>query len=225
MSDDKGIGARLTEARKAAGYGSAADAARALGVKYPTYAGHENGSRGLRGSLEKYARKFGVSVDWLLTGKGDGPGKVPRPPGASPVYVPLDQFESEERPHDDVRLVGYVGAGQEAHYYALADDELDRVPAPDGRTADTVAVEIRGSSLGALFDRWLVYYDDVRTPVSSDQIGALCVVGLPNDKVLIKKLRRSKFGDGLFDLLSNTEDPILGQPVMWAAKVKSMVPR
>lgn len=166
-----------------------------------------------------------VTIDWILSGLAPGPEQAPARPDK--VYVPLDQFENDGQPPpvSEVRLVGYVGAGQEAHYYALADDELDRVPAPDGMTPATVAVEIRGSSLGALFDRWLVYYDDVRTPVSSDQIGAICVVGLPDDRVLIKKLRRSKVGDGLFDLLSNTEDPITAQPVMWAAKVKSMVPR
>lgn len=63
---------RLAEARRRAGYATVADAARALGVKYPTYASHENGSAGVRHPVaEKYARKFKVSLEWLLTGRGD----------------------------------------------------------------------------------------------------------------------------------------------------------
>lgn len=66
------MGARLAQARKRAGYETVADAARSLGVKYPTYASHENGSAGIRHPVaEKYARKFRVSLEWLLTGRGD----------------------------------------------------------------------------------------------------------------------------------------------------------
>lgn len=62
---------RLAAARKHAGFSSAAEAAAALGVKYPTYAGHENGSSGFRGATgELYARRFGVRFEWLMTGKG-----------------------------------------------------------------------------------------------------------------------------------------------------------
>lgn len=62
---------RLMQARQAAGFETVADAARYLGVKYPTYAGHENGSAGFRAdSADLYARKFKVSLDWLLTGRG-----------------------------------------------------------------------------------------------------------------------------------------------------------
>lgn len=123
-----------------------------------------------------------------------------------------------------VPLVGYVGAGAEAHFYATADGGLEEVPAPDDCTPSTVAVQIRGESLGALFDHWIVYYDEVRSPVTPDMHGKLCVVGLPDDKILVKQIKPSK-ARGLFHLLSNTEGPILDVEIMWAAKVKSMVPR
>lgn len=74
MSTEKDIGARLRQARKNKNFQSAADAARALNIAYPTYAGHENGNRGLRSSLERYAKFFGVSVEWLLTGRGSPSG-------------------------------------------------------------------------------------------------------------------------------------------------------
>jgi hypothetical protein len=40
-----------------------------------------------------------------------------------------------------VRVVGYVGAGSEAHIYAVAQGDLDEVDPPRGSTEDTVAVE------------------------------------------------------------------------------------
>lgn len=68
------INERLTEARKRAGFTSALEAADAMGIKYPTYAGHENGTTGLRLEVaERYAKKFKVSLDWLATGRGAGP--------------------------------------------------------------------------------------------------------------------------------------------------------
>jgi phage repressor protein C with HTH and peptisase S24 domain len=122
-----------------------------------------------------------------------------------------------------VPLVGYVGAGAEAHFYAFGDDPAEMIEAPEGATESTVAVEIRGESLGPLFEHWLVFYDDVRSPVTSDLIGRLCVVGLPDDRVLVKKIQSAR--SGLFHLLSNTEAPILDVEVSWAARVKHMVPR
>lgn len=67
-----GIAERLKAAREKFGFETAADAARALGVKVYTYSQHENGTRGFkRDSAEKYARKFKVPVEWLLYGHGD----------------------------------------------------------------------------------------------------------------------------------------------------------
>lgn len=124
-----------------------------------------------------------------------------------------------------VRLAGYVGAGAEAHFYAGADDPDEMVDAPDNATPQTVAAEIRGTSLGPAFDRWLVFYDDVHSPVSSDLHGQLCVVGLANDQVLVKIVRPAGEPHH-FHLISNgSEEPIFDQEVLWAAKVTNMRPR
>lgn len=57
---------RLKTARVQAGFRTAADAARHLGVPYGTYSGHESGSRGIKEEdLKKYAKAFDVSVVWL----------------------------------------------------------------------------------------------------------------------------------------------------------------
>src|ERR1700735_634443 len=65
-------------------------------------------------------------------------------------------------PSGKVPRVGCVGAGAMAHCYADGQGRFDEVPAPDAASPSTVAVQIRGHSLGALFDNWLVFYADVR---------------------------------------------------------------
>ncbi|MBS0363700.1 MAG: helix-turn-helix transcriptional regulator [Proteobacteria bacterium] len=126
-------------------------------------------------------------------------------------------------PKRQVRKIGYVGAGAEAHYYAHGELD-DYVDAPDDATESTVAVEVRGSSLGPVFERWLVYYDDVRAPVTPDLFGELCVIGLADDRVLVKQLKPSRTR-GLFHLVSNSGEPTLfDQEILWAAKVTGMKP-
>lgn len=131
--------------------------------------------------------------------------------------------EDEEQPKPTVPVKGYVSAGAAAHYLPLSNNELDWVDAPKDATEKTIALEIRGDSLGALFDRWLVFYDEVRSPVTSDLIGKTCVVGLADGRILVKKLKRAR--DDLYDLFSNTEEPIKGVVVEWAAEVRHMGPR
>lgn len=194
---------RLQQARAKAGFATPTEAANAYGWKEVTYLSHENGTRGLRPAVaQRYAKAFKVPAEWLLYGKSKPTGRPERP--------------------RQVPLVGHVSAGSEAYFWPAG--ELGEVDAPDGATESTVAVEIRGESLGSIFDRWLVFYDDVRRPVTNDLIGRLCVVGLADGRVLIKKIQRSR-AKGLYHLISNTEGPILDASIEWAAKVKNMVPR
>jgi len=199
---------RLRHARLQSHFSSMRSAAQRFGWNENTYKSHELGIR-RGGSLpeadaKKYARAFRVSAEWLLTGRGS-----PEAPPPTSKTVPL---------------VGYVGAGAVAHYYATGDGGLDDVPAPQDATPNTVAAEIRGESLGPLLDGWLVFWDEVRNPPTPDMIGQLCVVGLPDDRVLVKQLKASS-APGRFHLLSNTESPIFDAEVLWAAKVKGMGPR
>ena len=44
-------------------------------------------------------------------------------------------------------------------------------------TKDTVAVRIRGTSLGRMFDGWLAFYDEVRNSPERSMLNDLCVCG------------------------------------------------
>lgn len=124
----------------------------------------------------------------------------------------------------NVPIVGYVGAGSEAHYYDGADDPGDDAPMPEGGSATTVAVIVRGDSLGSLFSQWLVYYNEVRLPFTDDLLRKLCVVGLADGRVLVKQVLRGT-RPGRYHLVSQTQGLIEDAHVVWAAAVIAMTPR
>lgn len=193
---------RLRQARKAK-FKSARAAAIRFGWTPSTYASHENGQTPLGAkAADVYAKAFKVTASWLLYGD-----------------VGTEGGDSETVP-----LVGYVGAGAETHLFAESQGPFDEVPAPHNASSSTVAVEVRGESLGSFFDRWLVFYDDIRRPVTADLVGKLCVLGLTDGRILVKKLKRGQ-RRGRFDLLSNVEPPIYDVMIDWAARVLSMAPR
>ena len=88
-----------------------------------------------------------------------------------------------------------------------------------------VAVQVKGDSMRGLADDGCVlYYEDRREPVTDDLLGPLCVVGLPDGRIMVKKLQRGQAA-GLFHLYSSNSDPIFDQAVTWAAKVTWIKPR
>ncbi len=124
-----------------------------------------------------------------------------------------------------VPVAGYVGAGSTGAVFGEGQGALGEVPGPEGSTDRTVAVEIRGESLGPFFDGWLVFYDDVRSPVTDDILNRLCVVGLADGRVLVKRVVRSAASPARFDLHGQFGDPIVDVALDWAAQVKIVTPR
>ena len=123
-----------------------------------------------------------------------------------------------------VPVLGLVNAGSD--FVTLADGQgpFDEVSAPDDATDTTVAVEIRGDSLGSLLNGFIAYYDDRREPVTPDLIGQLCVVGLTDDRVVIKRIEKGRT-PGRFDLFGSVGPAIYDAEVTWAALVTGMRPR
>ena len=172
------------------------EAAAALGTTRNQYAKLEGGSRRLSDKwIKRAADAYGIDPGDVVTDKRNA-----------------------------VPVAGYVGAGSEAHFYSDAQGPFDEVPAPEDATERTVAVEVHGESLGPFFSGWLVYFDDRRSPVTDDLIGRLCVVGLDDGRVLVKKLLRGRGGRG-FELHGQFGEPIATADVLWAASVKSVAPR
>lgn len=171
----KEISERLKAARIEAGFESVADAARALHVKYSTYAAHENGGKGFGpGKLELYARRFKVSTDWLLTGKGQGP-RV-----ANSINSP-DRFDTNAQiisnsnfTERSIPLYGKAVGGP--HGEILFDGEvMAHVNSPPilAKVKNPYAVYVAGDSMEPrYFEGEIVYVDPDRVPVRGNFVVA-----------------------------------------------------
>jgi len=204
----KAQGGRLAMARMLAGFKSARQAALANGWPESTYRAHEGGTRTIgHDDAERYAKRF-RHLNVNVTAR-------------SILFEDGASLESHSRA---IPIVGYVSAGAGMVLLEEGHPPNEWVGAIEGATGNTVAVEVRGASLGELFDNWIVYYDDVRSPVTVDLLNKLCVIGLYDGRVVVKKLRKGR-QSGRFDLHSNTDHAIYGVKVKWAARVKQMTPR
>lgn len=216
----KAILDRITRRQKALGFSDNAASQRATGSRDTLRTLKRNVKAGLqRGISTETVQKFAVALstteEWLLREVG---------PETTDADVRSEDVADSLGPEQKrmVKVKGYVGAGGRAHYYAVDPGDLGEIEGTNRDTDNTVAVVIIGSSLGKFFEGWHVLYDDVRSPVTDDLIGELCVVGLADDRILIKKIQRA--GKGRFDLISNAENepPIRGVKLEWAALVTDL---
>lgn len=156
---------RLQIARERAGYAKPADAARAMGVKAPTYFGHENGSRAFDRVASRYAKFFKVSLDWLLDNRGPAPTEshIRKKPGLISVrYVtgvrhrsqsPVQSFDPDEKP---------IAALHSGGRHNVPAGEIPQIAARLGlghaADADTIQIPMGGGSIMALpvIDTWKI---------------------------------------------------------------------
>lgn len=119
-------------------------------------------------------------------------------------------------------ILGDVGAGGVVSTTDWPGGEPEMVEGPEDAPVGTVVVNINGDSLGHGFDGWRAFYADRRDPFNDDWIGALCVVGTADGRVLIKWVRKGVEG---FNLISGTGAVEENVSLMWAAKVIDIKPR
>jgi transcriptional regulator with XRE-family HTH domain len=128
--------------------------------------------------------------------------------------------KSKSWPGDTVPIVGYVGAGGTL---VLSDGqgpfgEAEMPPMAYGAD-DLVAVTVKGDSMsGMLEDGWTVFYDNHHEQPDESFMKKLCIVGLTDGRILVKRLYPGR-KPGHFDLHSTNAPPLLDQPVDWVAKV------
>lgn len=191
---------RLLKARKSAQISGPAEAAAAMGISRFTYTQHENGTRGFKkDSAARYAKKFRVSLEWLLTGKGDMKGK--------PETVPV---------------VGMVGAGAKIIPFpdqgALDDEPLLK------DMAGVEAARIRGGSMPPFQDGWLIFWRQQNEGVTQDCIGKLCVLDVKEGPMLVKIVQQGS-KRGLWNLVSWKGPDLEDQVLNWASPVLYIQPK
>lgn len=170
-------------------------------------------------TLQKLALGLETTPMWLL--REEGPEYLTEPQHIESGDILRDQPNGKRM----VRVAGYVGASGEAVYYRFSDDQFEYVEAPAGATDQTIAAEIRGGSLGNAFKSWLVFYQDIRSPITPDLFNQLCVVGLADDRILVKIVKREKDGSFTLESNANIEQPIKNAEIEWASLVINMRPR
>lgn len=176
-----------------------------MDVPVSTYSQHESGERGFKHRAEQYATFFLTTPEWLLYGR-EATAEAGRPSA--------------------VPLVGYVGAGSQAYFFAKREEGRQKVATPNIAGAATRAIEVRTEDgLGALFESWLAFYnDDERGPVTKRHIGQLCIIGLHDGRTLVRRVQASK-APGFYHLIAPQAEPIFDIRVEWAARITGMSPR
>jgi len=197
------IAARLKAARKDAGFTSVGDAATALNVPYPTYAAHENGSRAFDNEAAAfYARRYRVSIDWLLTGKGERANR--------PTTVPV---------------MGYLGAGAEVEpeFEQVPPEGLDQIDIPFTLPDDLIAFVVKGDSMLPFYKdgTTIIVYRHQKRPIEAFY-GEDAAVRTSDGRRFIKTIMR---GDGgLINLISWNAQPIEGVRLDWIGEIFAVLP-
>jgi phage repressor protein C with HTH and peptisase S24 domain len=195
---------RLRQARIAAGFERASDAAERFHWNPNTYKSNENGAAPF--SFKKardYALAFGVRAEWLYDAAG-------------PMKADLEPL---------VRIIGLVGADSGGEIiYATGQESWDMAPIPPGGTTDSVALEVSGHSMRAIAeDGALIYFENQHTPPTADMIGYACVVETEDGRVLFKRLLKGS-RPGLYDLESYNGPTLEDVRLVWAAEPTAIVP-
>jgi phage repressor protein C with HTH and peptisase S24 domain len=195
---------RLRQARIAAGFERASDAAARFGWNENTYKSNENGNAPF--SFRKardYAEAFGVRAEWLYDETG------PAEASAEPM----------------VRIIGRVGADSEGVViHTTGQEGFDTVPLPPGGASTAVALEVAGHSMRAVAeDGSLIYFEDQRNPPTPDMLGYYCIVETEDGRVLFKRLLRGSAA-GLYVLESQAGAPIEDVRLRWAAEPTAIIP-
>jgi hypothetical protein len=195
---------RLRQARIAAGFERASDAAARFGWNENTYKSNENGNAPFSFRKAKdYAEAFCVRAEWLY----DETGPV-RPGGEAMV-----------------RIIGRVGADTEGTViHTHGQEGFDMAPVPPGGTSAAVALEVVGHSMRAVAeDGSLIYFEDQRNPPTPDMLGYYCIVETEDGRVLFKRLLRGSAA-GLYMLESQAGPPIEDVRLRWAAEPTAIIP-
>lgn len=183
---------RLRRARKLK-FANSVEAAEAFGFNPNTLRSNENGNKPFgRDAAVRYARAFGVRLEWLLSGQGSM--------RHSRTLIPVE---------------GIVGAG--AAVFPIDEGAFEPIEPPFGAPENAVAFIVRGDSMYPAYrdGTYIIALpvDDIHSIAHSR-----AVVTLEDGRRYVKDLERGS-KPGLFTLFSHNASPINDVRIVAAAKV------
>lgn len=183
---------RLRRAREQR-FATSADAAEAFGFNPNTLRSNENGNKPFgRDAAVRYARAFGVRLEWLLSGRG-----------------------SMRNVKSTIPVEGYVGAG--AAIFPLDEGAFDPIEPPFGAPEGAVAFVVRGDSMYPAY-RDGTFILCVPTDDIHSILNRRAVVTLDDGRRYVKDIGPGS-SDGLFTLFSHNAAPIPDVRIERAARV------
>ncbi len=181
MKTDKSYTERLLFLRQRDNLENAADAARAYGLNVNTFKSIANGTRNLtKAQADLISRHHRVSTGWLMFGEGEPDGR------------------------NLTAISGYVGAGQEFHYFE--QDTGNLVSLIIGND-EVLAFEVRGESMLPAYRSGDIVFVSSFTKRFDDVVGDECLVRLEDGRHLLKIVEPGS-RKGLITLLSWNTEPI-----------------
>lgn len=196
---------RLRAARQAASFSSARAAAEALNMRAATYTHHENGTKGFARHAARYAAFFRVSLEWLLTGKGE----MRRAAGNAVRKT--------------VKTYGFIGAGARVEMLNSATVE-DLPQTIDLPAADEVAALIvRGNSMAPRFRNGEIILYELQPVDPADLIGHYAVVQTQDENDRQIKIVRRAPGQNAWRLESHNDDPQENVPLLAAWRMVGLL--
>jgi transcriptional regulator with XRE-family HTH domain len=176
-----------------------------FGVSQGTVSRWEKGAAPSHQHLLRLAELDGVSLDEFLLGAVGRPTAEQGPP---------------------IPVVGYVGAG--ASVYPVddvnQDEGFETIERPPFITGEAIAVEVRGDSLYPVAEEgWKLIYTGQPEVMEEEVLNKLCVVALADGRVMVKRIVRGTKPQR-YHLLSTNAPMIEDVEVLWAAKVRAIIP-
>ena len=143
---------------------------------------------------------------------------------AAAAYLRLPVGALFRRPR--VPLVGYIGAGSEAHFFDsyTQGDGLDEIEIPIDVPNTAVAVTVRGTSMfPAYMDGDVIVYSDQRRDIDTF-LRRRVICRLEDGRTMIKVVTPGA-QHGLYTLISFNAEPIEDVALEWVAVMDCVIPR
>jgi len=206
-----------------AGYGSAAKAAKAIGVSESTYRAHENGQNDINADAAHiYAKAFNVPLAWLLIGEG---GDLPSSHadnaenGKSGHSLSIPQFDFKDASETiRIPIIGAVRAGQWLEVDELKSEKPVKFAMgfPDYPVDWQYAFTVEGNSVNkvAKYGDVLICVDLKKSGVRIND-GDLVIVERPrsNGQLVERTAKRLRHSAAGIELWPESDDPRFHEPI------------